>query len=156
MNNVPRYYSLIFFRFWLAQIPRQILQNELAKFKRRFGTSNKITTIDPKNRLSPEGSQFNGFRNQIMWWRGRYINFRISREYQTFRLIKNFGPPVEKLAIARKQTSQCNVRRLLARRVLVSLLQDLAVFLDQCLSFDEHIRKTVASCMNKPIQINRI
>ena len=59
-------------------------------------------------------------------------------------------------AIARKQTSQCNVRRLLARRVLVSLLQDLAVFLDQCLSFDEHIRKTVASCMNKPIQINRI
>ena len=59
-------------------------------------------------------------------------------------------------AIARKQTSQCNVRRLLARRVLVSILKDLGVFLDQCLSFDEHIRKTVASCMNKPIQIDRI
>ena len=30
------------------------------------------------------------------------------------------------------------------------------MFLDQCLSYDEHIRKTVASCMNKLIQINRI
>ena len=34
--------------------------------------------------------------------------------------------------------------------------RDLGVFLDQCLSYDEHIRKTVASCMNKLIQINRI
>ena len=32
----------------------------------------------------------------------------------------------------------------------------LGVFLDQCLSYDEHIRKTVASCINKLIQINRI
>ena len=55
-----------------------------------------------------------------------------------------------------QKANQCNVRGLLARRVLVSLLQDLGVFLDQCLSFEEHIRKTVASCMNKPIQINRI
>ena len=30
------------------------------------------------------------------------------------------------------------------------------MFLDQCLSYDEHIRKTVTSCMNKLIQINRI
>ena len=30
------------------------------------------------------------------------------------------------------------------------------MFLGQCLSYDEHIRKTVASCMNKPIQVNRI
>ena len=30
------------------------------------------------------------------------------------------------------------------------------MFLDQCLSYDEHIRKTVASCINKLIQINRI
>ena len=34
--------------------------------------------------------------------------------------------------------------------------KDLGVFLDQCLSYDEHIRKTVASCINKLIQINRI
>ena len=34
--------------------------------------------------------------------------------------------------------------------------KDLGVFLDQCLSYDEHIRKTVVSCMNKLIQINRI
>lgn len=34
--------------------------------------------------------------------------------------------------------------------------KDLGVFLDQCFSLDEHIRKTVASCMNKLIQINRI
>ena len=34
--------------------------------------------------------------------------------------------------------------------------KDLGVFLDQCLSCDEHIRKTVASCINKLIQINRI
>ena len=34
--------------------------------------------------------------------------------------------------------------------------KDLGVFLDQCLSYNEHIRKTVASCMNKLIQINRI
>ena len=34
--------------------------------------------------------------------------------------------------------------------------KDLGVFLDQCLSYDEHTRKTVASCMNKLIQINRI
>jgi len=34
--------------------------------------------------------------------------------------------------------------------------KDLGVFLDQCLSYDEHIRKTVASCMNKLIQINSI
>ena len=30
------------------------------------------------------------------------------------------------------------------------------MYLDQCLSYDEHIRRTVASCMNKLIQINRI
>ena len=30
------------------------------------------------------------------------------------------------------------------------------MFLDQCLAYDEHICKTVASCMNKLIQINRI
>ena len=30
------------------------------------------------------------------------------------------------------------------------------VFLDQCLSYDEHIRKTDPSCINKLIQINRI
>jgi len=30
------------------------------------------------------------------------------------------------------------------------------VFLDQCLSYGEHIRETVTSCMNKLIQINRI
>ena len=34
--------------------------------------------------------------------------------------------------------------------------KDLGVFLDQCLSYDEHIRKTVASCIKKLIQINRI
>ena len=34
--------------------------------------------------------------------------------------------------------------------------KDLVVFLDQCLSYDEHIRKTVASCINKLIQINII
>ena len=34
--------------------------------------------------------------------------------------------------------------------------KDLGVFLDQCLSYDEHISKTVVSCMNKLIQINRI
>ena len=34
--------------------------------------------------------------------------------------------------------------------------KDLGVFLDQYLSYDEHIRKTVASCINKLIQINRI
>ena len=34
--------------------------------------------------------------------------------------------------------------------------KDLGVFLDQCLSYDEHIRKTVASCINKLIQINTI
>ena len=34
--------------------------------------------------------------------------------------------------------------------------KDLGVFLNQCLSYDEHIRKTVANCMNKLIQINRI
>ena len=34
--------------------------------------------------------------------------------------------------------------------------KDLAVFLDQYVSYDEHIRKTVASCINKLIQINRI
>ena len=32
----------------------------------------------------------------------------------------------------------------------------LGVFLDQCLSHDEHIRKTDPSCINKLIQINRI
>ena len=32
----------------------------------------------------------------------------------------------------------------------------LGVFLDQCLSYHEHICKTVASCMNRLIQINRI
>ena len=32
----------------------------------------------------------------------------------------------------------------------------LGVFLDHCLSYDEHIRKTVARCMNKLNQINRI
>ena len=30
------------------------------------------------------------------------------------------------------------------------------MFLDLCLSYDEHIRKTFASCKNKLIQINRI
>jgi len=34
--------------------------------------------------------------------------------------------------------------------------KDLGVFLDQHLSYDEHIYKTVSSCMNKLIQINRI
>ena len=34
--------------------------------------------------------------------------------------------------------------------------KDLGVFLDQCLSYDEHIRKTLASCINKLIQINGI
>ena len=34
--------------------------------------------------------------------------------------------------------------------------KDLGVFLDQCLSYEEHIRKPVASCINKLIQINRI
>ena len=38
----------------------------------------------------------------------------------------------------------------------IPVAKDLGVFLDQCLSYDEHIRKTVASCMNKLIQINRI
>ena len=34
--------------------------------------------------------------------------------------------------------------------------KDLGVFLDQYLPYDEHIRKTVTSCMKKLIQINRI
>ena len=34
--------------------------------------------------------------------------------------------------------------------------KELGVFLDQWLSYDEHISKTVSSCMNKLIQINRI
>ena len=34
--------------------------------------------------------------------------------------------------------------------------KDLGVFLDQWLSYDEYISKTVSSCMNKLIQINRI
>ena len=38
----------------------------------------------------------------------------------------------------------------------IPVAKDLGVFLDQYLSYDEHIRKTVASCMNKLIQINRI
>ena len=38
----------------------------------------------------------------------------------------------------------------------IPVAKDLGVFLDQCLSYNEHIRKTVASCMNKLIQINRI
>ena len=38
----------------------------------------------------------------------------------------------------------------------ISVAKDLGVFLDQCLSYDEHICKTVSSCMNKLIQINRI
>ena len=38
----------------------------------------------------------------------------------------------------------------------IPVAKDLGVFLDQCLSYDEHILKTVASCMNKLIQINRI
>ena len=38
----------------------------------------------------------------------------------------------------------------------IPVAKHLGVFLDQCLSYDEHIRKTVASCMNKLIQINRI
>ena len=33
--------------------------------------------------------------------------------------------------------------------------KDVGVFLDQRLSYDEYIRKTVASCINKLIQINR-
>ena len=36
------------------------------------------------------------------------------------------------------------------------IAKDPGVFLDQYLSYDEHIRKTVASCMNKLIWINRI
>ena len=36
------------------------------------------------------------------------------------------------------------------------LAKDRGVFLDQFLSYDEHIRKTVASCVYKLIQINRI
>lgn len=36
------------------------------------------------------------------------------------------------------------------------IAKDLGVFLDQCLSYNEHICTTVASCMNKLIQINRI
>ena len=38
----------------------------------------------------------------------------------------------------------------------IPVVKDLGVFLDQYLSYDELIRKTVASCMNKLIQINRI
>ena len=38
----------------------------------------------------------------------------------------------------------------------IPVAKDLGVFLDQCLSYNEHIRKTVASCMHKMIQINRI
>ena len=38
----------------------------------------------------------------------------------------------------------------------IPVAKEFGVFLDQCLSYDEHIRKTVASCMNKLIQINRI
>ena len=38
----------------------------------------------------------------------------------------------------------------------IPVAKDLGVFLDQCLSYNEHIRKTVASCMTKLIQINRI
>ena len=38
----------------------------------------------------------------------------------------------------------------------IPVAKDLGVFLDQCLSYDEHIRKTVAGCMNKLIEINRI
>ena len=38
----------------------------------------------------------------------------------------------------------------------IAVAKDLGVFLDQCLSYDDHIRKPVASCMNKLIQINRI
>ena len=38
----------------------------------------------------------------------------------------------------------------------IPVAKDLGVFLDQYLSYDEHIRKTVASCLNKLIQINRI
>ena len=38
----------------------------------------------------------------------------------------------------------------------ISVAKDLGVFLDQCLSYDEYIRKTVTSCMNKLFQINRI
>ena len=39
---------------------------------------------------------------------------------------------------------------------LTPVAKDLEVFLDQCLSYDGHIHKTVASCVNKLIQINRI
>ena len=38
----------------------------------------------------------------------------------------------------------------------IPVAKDLGVFLDQCLTYDEHIFKTVASCMNKLFQINRI
>ena len=38
----------------------------------------------------------------------------------------------------------------------IPVAKDLGVFLDQCLSYDEHIRKTAAGCMNKLIEINRI
>ena len=38
----------------------------------------------------------------------------------------------------------------------IPVAKDLGVFLDQRLSYDEHISKTVSSCMNKLIQINRI
>lgn len=38
----------------------------------------------------------------------------------------------------------------------IPVAKDLGVFLDQCLSYDEHVRKTIASCMNRLIQSNRI
>ena len=38
----------------------------------------------------------------------------------------------------------------------IPVAKDLGVFLDQCFSYNEHIRKAVASWMNKLIQINSI
>ena len=67
------------------------------------------TLSSQSGKLKPELRQFNGFRNHIMWWRGMQITFSMSPAYQEFKT-------------AGKQTSQCKVRRLLARRVLVFII----------------------------------
>ena len=56
--------------------------------------------------LKPQGCHFYGFRKYIMWWRCIKIDFCISREYHTFRLIKtDFRSPVRKQTPERKLVS---------------------------------------------------
>ena len=64
-----------------------------------------LTLSIPSSKLEPGSREVNGFWNHIMWWRGIHINFRISREYQTFRLIKNFRLPAGKQTTESKPVS---------------------------------------------------